>query len=533
MEHEVDEKEWALHQILNNPVLFREFINEEDPNFKPLELHERAWSSCTARYLAMACGRGVHKTTTMIELLYYWMINKMYIPGDPGLLVYVPNKSQKDAIFPRIRNACEEHWLMRYFVDKNAINVSEGRISFLNGFQFILRIAGSSGTEANVISLHTSRIWVDEAQAFPWTAWLSLQNVLKFDIPGYMLWVSGVPTGERKNNVLYNCDELDDKYISFNVPQTSMSWWTPELEYERRKQYSALLEDSEDYKHFVLGQHGVPSYSVFDRARFLKEDYEVNKFVITQHSFDNSRRVDPDGEVRFHIEDVISCPPLPSLHGVKPKIGLGYDVGFSPDPAVFFVMYQDSSSGVWKNLARWVLQRVEYGLQRETLVWLDKVYQFDFIGIDMGGPGKVQYQDLAGELSPYKEFNYPERLFPVEFGGYQVVSIDEAGNERKDNIKRIAVETLSRWVHEHRFAFANEDTDLMEELERTKFTRTNSGEPLYRTLDDHQMAAMLCALMAYEHRFSAPLRLDRPELKLKLLPGRFIDSQANSFYEVR
>lgn len=533
MSTNIDEKEWALYQILNNPVLFREFINDGDPNFKPLEQHERAWTSSTAQHLAMCCGRGVHKTTTMIELLYYWMINKMYIPGDPGLLVYVPNKAQKDAIFPRIRAACEEHWLISRLVDRNAINVSEGRIAFLNGFIFILRIAGSSGTEANVISLHTSRVWVDEAQAFPWTSWQSLQNVIKFDIPGYMLWVSGVPTGERKDNVLYTCDELDDKYVSFNIPQTEMSWWSPELEYERRKQYGALLEDSEDYKHFVLGQHGVPAYSVFDRARFLKMDYEVHKFVLAQHSFDNSKRFDPDGQERYHIEDVISCPPIPTEYGIKPKIGLGYDVGFSPDPAVFFVMYQDVKSGVWKILARWVLQRVEYAFQRETLVWLDKIYQFDFIGIDMGGPGKVQYQDLAGELSQYTEYNYIERLYPVEFGAYMVVAVDEQGVEKKDNVKRVAVETLSRWVHEHRFAFSTEDSDLMEELERTKFTRTNSGEPVYKTSDDHQMASMMCAIMAYENKFGPPVVIEKPELKIKLLAPRFVDAQSKNYYGVR
>src|SRR6185295_17537783 len=182
-----EELEWQFLQIVENPDLFREFINQNDKHWQELEDHERAWTSSTAQYLCMCCGRGVRKTTAMIELLYYWAINGMFIPGDPGLLVYVPNKAQKDAIWPRIRQACEKHWLMSRLIDHNAINEQIGRIQIINGFTFIIRIAGSEGKESNVISIHTSRIWVDEAQAFPWLAWKSLGNVLKFDIPGHML----------------------------------------------------------------------------------------------------------------------------------------------------------------------------------------------------------------------------------------------------------------------------------------------------------------------------------------------------------
>lgn len=518
-------EEWALLQVMENPVLFREFINQDDPNWNGLELHERAWTSTKSAFLAMCCGRGVHKTTTMIEMLYYWAINGMFIPGDPGLLVYVPNKAQKDAIFPKIRSACTSHWLISRITDQNAINVSEGRITFQNGFQFILRIAGSSGTEANIISLHGSRIWVDEAQDFPWRAWLSLGNVLKFEIPDHMLWVSGVPNGGRQENVLFETDQLDDKYISYNIPQTQMSWWTPQLEYQRRKEYHALQEDSEDYKHYVLGQHGVPTFTIFDRTRFVKEDYQLEKVVITNHMFETARRIDIDGVNRYHIEDVISCPPLPTYAGQKPKVGLGYDPGYSPDPAAYFIMYQDISTGRWKNLVRFILQKVEYALQRETLAWLDRVYRFDFIGMDMGGVGKVQYQDLAGELSDYQDYKFIERIFPVEFGGQILVAFDEEGNEKKDQVKRVAVETTSRWVHEGRFAFALNDDDLMAELERTKFTRTITGEPVYKTEDDHQFSAMMCAIMAYERKFGTPVTLTKREINIKLMSARWIETK--------
>ena len=518
---EILEDDWILGELVRNPILFREFINYGDPNWKPLEIHERAWTTCTDHFVSMCCGRSVHKTTSMIEMLYWWMINGMFVPGDQGLFVLVPNKAQKDLTFGRIRSACEAHWFMKNFVRPNSINIQEGRIDFVNGFQFLLRIAGEAGKESNVIGLHTYRIWVDEAQDIPFRTWLSLQNCLKEEIPGYQMVVSGVPNGGRQENVLYMCDQVDEKYQRYNISQEMMTWWTPELEFARRIQYHAMYEDSEDYKHYVLGQHGAPSFTVFDRNRFQKAAYKFEKLVLTQHSFETSKRVERDGSISYRLEDVVVCPPVPSDYGVRARIGLGYDPGFSPDPAVFFIMYQDPKEGTWRSLIRYVLQRVEYGFQREALNWLDRVYNFDFIGIDMGGIGKVQYQDLTGEFSIYKERLFKERIFPVEFGGQMVVAIDENGMEKKDLIKRIAVESLTKWVYERRFIFSEDDDDLMTELERTKFTRTITGEPVYKTEDDHQMSAMMCAILAYENKFGVPVAKAEPNIQL--LAARWLD----------
>jgi hypothetical protein len=102
-----------------------------------------------------------------------------------------------------------------------------------------------------------------------------------------------------------------------------------------------------------------------------------------------------------------------------------------------------------------------------------------------------------------------------------LVAIDENGMEKKELVKRLAVETLSKWVYEKRFVFSEEDDDLMLELERTKFTRTIMGEPVYRTEDDHQMAAMMCAILAYENRFGVPV--SKPEPNIQLLSARWLE----------
>jgi hypothetical protein len=512
-EIEITEDDWIFGEILQSPVMFREFVNIGNPTWTPLEEHERAWTTCTKHFISMCCGRGVHKTTSMIEMVYWWMVNGMYNFGDQGIFVLVPNKAQKDITFRRMVAACESHWFIKQFVRPNSINRSEGVIDFTNGFQFLMRLAGEAGKETNVIGIHTYRIWVDEAQDLQWTTWQSLQNCLKEEIPGHQMLVSGVPNGGRQENVLYHCDQVDERYTTYNISQEMMSWWTPEMEAARRVFYKAIQDDSEDYKHFVLGQHGAPSFTVFDRNRFELATYDSFKEIYTQESFNRIKKV-TDDVVTYPMGDILMCPPVPSDYGVRSRIGLGYDPGFSPDPAVFLIMYRDPKTMTWRVLIRYVLQRVEYAIQREVMRWLDQVYEFDFLGIDMGGIGKVQYQDLTGEMSIYKERNFKERIFGVEFGGQIVVAIDENGNEKKDLIKRVAVEMLSRWVYERQLVFAKDDDDLMTELERTKFTRTITGEPVYRTDDDHQMSALMCALMAFEHKFGIPVAKSEPNLKL-------------------
>jgi hypothetical protein len=177
------------------------------------------------------------------------------------------------------------------------------------------------------------------------------------------------------------------------------------------------------------------------------------------------------------------------------------------------------------------MQRVEYALQREVLTWLDRIYQFDFIGIDMGGPGKVQYQDLAGDLTQYEKYNYLQRLYPVEFGSFMTVAVDEEGNEKKEQMKKHSVETLSRWVQQDRsFIFSKDDDNLMSELERTKFRRTVTGEPVYFTDDDHQMAAMMCAIMAYENTYGVPVVKLKEDIQIKLVSAKWLTPKGVGVY---
>ena len=90
-------------------------------------------------------------------------------------------------------------------------------------------------------------------------------------------------------------------------------------------------------------------------------------------------------------------------------------------------------------------------------------------------------------------------------------------------MKKHAVETLSRWVQQdNAFVFSKDDDNLMAELERTKFRRTITGEPVYFTDDDHQMAAMMCAIMAYENTYGVSVLRIKSEVKIKLVAAKWL-----------
>ena len=75
--------------------------------------------------------------------------------------------------------------------------------------------------------------------------------------------------------------------------------------------------------------------------------------------------------------------------------------------------------------------------------------------------------------------------------------------------------------------FATNDDDLMKELERTKFTRTITGEPVYRTDNDHQMAAFMCALEAYNNLYGVPVVQPTKNLNLKLKTAEWLFDYSN------
>lgn len=142
--------------------------------------------------------------------------------------------------------------------------------------------------------------------------------------------------------------------------------------------------------------------------------------------------------------------------------------------------------------------------QEKIIDYLDtKFGRPEIIGVDVGNEkGLVQH---LLEDDNYLHKNYAKRLFPVSFGAWISLGENSEGEEIKVKTKPHSVSLLQEYTNTHKIIYSSTDFELITELERMTYTKTPTGEVVYKTLtpkggkrgEDHNTAAMLCAMMAY------------------------------------
>jgi hypothetical protein len=248
-----------------------------------------------------------------------------------------------------VRTLRNNPFVQNFIEPKRGINSSSNTITLLNTAQLLCRIAGQSGTGANVVGLHTPLIILDEAGFYPWGTWQELQPVLNSWQDGYKLWVSGVPTGLRETHVLYFADEVNEMYSHHRTTAHENPRYSEDDEIRNRAQYGG--EDSEDYIHFVLGRHGSPTFAVFDRRLMHITEYPTYRV-----SFSGIDIKDPNQM----ISRIAVIPPVPDNDFVIMGIDLGYT-----EPTSIMIFYE--KNGIIKEHARINLYKVEYPIQERLI----------------------------------------------------------------------------------------------------------------------------------------------------------------------
>ena len=212
----------------------------------------------------------------------------------------------------------------------------------------ICRIAGQSGTGANVIGLHAPFEILDEAGYYPWGTWLELQPTLNTWTPGFRLIVSGVPTGIREKNVLYHTDQENTSYTKHNISALQNPRFSEDARLKALKDYGGV--DSDDYIHFVLGQHGRPIFSLFDRSLMEIQRYPVYKLVIDGMQVGSN--------LTEYSQKLATFPGIPSKDG---QCIIGIDLGYT-EPTAIIIMYTDDYGRI-KFHGRIQLSKVSYPIQ--------------------------------------------------------------------------------------------------------------------------------------------------------------------------
>jgi hypothetical protein len=492
LKEKITQDDLFLYEILRNPVLCTEFIENFDlyANSEPfvLTLYQQEFICDFNSFVSISCSRAVGKTEALSGLITWLLVNNVF-PND--YVVYtVPNKVHLGPVWAKLTRKFRTSTILKQFVDlTKGINSSDYTIKTHNGAVLLCRIAGTTGDGTNVVGLHSPFEIVDESGLYPWKTFLELQPTLNTFTSGYRLITSGVPTGLRENNVNWHCDQENSSYTKHNVSSLENPRFSNDDLERAKEMYGG--EESDEFIHNVLGKHGRPVFALFDRAVMEISNYPVYKLTL-------------DGTKYFDniLEYVNKLAIFPGLPDKDTKCIFGIDLGYT-DPTAIVILYLDSLHR-FKIHGRIQLNKVNYFIQEKIIDILDTKFKPLVIGIDEGSAGKA----VIPRLQEHEEFahkNFNKRIIPINFSSQIVLGTDSNGNEIKSKTKPFSVSVLQDYTNNHKIVYSSTDLELITELERMTYSKTVTGDIVYKTLterggkagEDHFTSAMLCATMAY------------------------------------
>lgn len=479
-----------LYEILKHPVMCPEFIKNVDATKAdtPFEF------SCYQKEIlcdfnprvSIATARATGKTVSLASMLIWILVFKVF-PED-YILYTVPSKVHLEPVFTELVRMFRANSFLKNFVEKTSgINGSDYKITTLHNSVLMCRIAGQSGTGANLIGLHTPFIETDEAGYYPHSAFQEMQPVLNVWTPGHRMIVSGVPTGLRESNVLYQADIENENYTKHRVSAYDNPRVTPEDILRAVTQYGG--EGTDDFVHYVLGQHGKPVFSLFDRNLMSIASYPVIKLEIDGIKYGDN------------LDDLVTrISAFPSINVKEYGVMIGIDLGYT-EPTAIIISYLDSNNNI-KFHGRIRLAKVSYPIQEKLIDLLDTKFSPMFIGMDEGQSGKSVRQHLIDE-NPKKQYN--KRIIPIDFSSSVVIGLDSNGEEIKSKTKPFTVSVLQDYSNSGKIIYSTTDMDMVSELERMTYSKSVTGDITYKTLtdrggkrgEDHFTSALLCLSGAY------------------------------------
>lgn len=513
LSEKISQEDLVLYEILKNPVLGPEFIYNIDLDPKLDTPFEFSWyqKDIMADFnpkVSMCTARAVGKTVSQYSLLLWALIFKLF--PDDYILYTVPSKVHLEPVFTNLVRLFKTNSFLKNFIDgKGGVNSSEFKITLKNGSVLMCRIAGQSGTGANLIGLHTPWIEVDEAGYFPWNAFQEMQPSLNVWTPGFRQIISGVPTGMRERNVLYHADQDNAFFSKHRISALDNPRITDEDIEKAKEQYGG--EDSEDYTHYVLGRHGRPVFALFDRNLMRVETYPVFQLKI-------------DGIKTEHLGEMVTkIEAFPAIREQNYGVIIGVDLGFT-EPTAISIMYVDGKDRL-RFHGRIQLTKVSYQIQEKLIDLLDTRFKPMLLALDRGNAGLGVIQALQ-ESTDYLHKNYKDRIYPVDFSSWVSLGINQDGEENKVKLKPFFVSVLQELTVGHRVVYSSTDPEMITELERMTYTKNEKGDITYKTLtekggkrgDDHFTSALICAVGAYY----MTTEFTRATPKVKLLRARWI-----------
>lgn len=498
-------EERCLLEVIQHPVLFAEFIQnfDEEEDIWFLTDYQKEFMCDFNHYVSLCCARSVGKTVSLTLIILWLLINNFY---DAPYIVYtVPNKVHLDPVFTNLVYLLRTNGFLKYYIDKKkGINSSTYKITLINNATLDCRIAGQTGTGENVVGMHTPHIILDESSFYPYGTWIELQPTLNTWQQGFRMIVSGVPDGRRDKSVCYYADQIAENFSKHRVSAFRNPRYTKEADEENVKKFGG--RNSDDYRHLVLGEHGDPYYSVFDRSRMAIEQYPVYKLEING--------LDYKEDIKRYIEDLSL---IPSLNNSLFSPFIGIDLGYT-DPTIILILYLDKNSKI-KIHAAVTLKHTNYTIQEKVIDYIDTRFDSSVIGIDEGNIGKAVIQHLNSDAS-FKSKNYVNRIVPIDFGGQIEVARDLNNEPIYEKVKPFSVKVLQEYSDLHKIIYSSTYLEMIQELEKMAYTRSANGSIIYKTLNsrggdrvqDHITSALLAGILAFYIKNELKLKENKKSL---------------------
>ena len=534
-----------------DPYLWCKFFlqEEEDPaswgekgpwNFFDYQIPSIRWKGS---FIHMD-GAETGKTREIKAKILYHACNT---PGGSGL-IGAPESDNYQKIISGVMDQLESGELKGMLKAHN--KQPHHNIILKNGFDVGFRPSKNDG---KTFRSHHPKTFAFKDEAAKDTNKLTWSEFIRAMQPGCILGAYSVPDG-RRNTEFYRLameaflmsqgieypsdgggwlhEPIDfEHFRRFHWPKTIMPapFWSP-----KRKRVSVKLyggEDSQGYKHNVLGESGDPASTIFPSDKFDPLVKNIPEYIFIEIMVNEkaqtaaikvSNFVDSQEEIiaeqhslPLHEFNVVET--LNKYLGANPSIAeyfMGGDLGYSVDFAEFWVKAVIGERN--RLVTRVKMLGVKYNYMREAFDLLDTVYDRGRIamksGIDIGGAGTALYHELCAS---YPEKKYPERCVPVQFGSKADELMPDGTpmkNRDTDKTIRRRVKTLAtRMLVKRMQELTNEypcDPQIISDFTGHTSTPGDDGDEVYSKVNDHTVDADRAGAWAYYREGEEEISMD-------------------------
>jgi hypothetical protein len=401
----------------------------------------------------------VHNSVVLEDMLLFNLVNgDKELPESPEQLFVTANVAQMTPVLDRVISRLMSSDIFSSFhIEPNR---SKGTLDvFLDRmYRLYSRIAGKTG-ESNLVGLHVTNIFVDEAQILPkgayyqmlptWNTWQKKKRLVLF----------GVPNGMTRSNVLWEADNLWGSFKKYRIPATENPFFTRKDNEDAIAQYGGDKSDS--YLNFVLGEHGSPTSLPISRNSIYREPREFFSYRFSVL----------DSNAGYSHESIIRTPDLEDKYRSNGLL-FAIDSGFVQD-TVLHIMGCDEKL-YWRPLVRVTLTRIFFPEQAKIIARLNEYYKPDKIIFDYGsGGGGLPTSQILQDNYGLKNID------GVYFNQNVEIGVDSSGRPIFQQFKQYAAGHFVRMVLNGEIRFSEIDMEGISQLERIAVQRKQDGSYRY------------------------------------------------------